>query len=58
MIKLKGNVIQVTGKDAKLLKKYARKYKMSQKKLLLECLMAAIQKYTFIDKDISLEKLS
>lgn len=57
MIKLKGNILTVTGKDEKILKKYAKEVGMTPEKFLIEALKRMMEKYTTIDKDILLEKL-
>ena len=57
MIKLKDKTLIITGKDEKLLKKYAKQAKMTPRTFLLAALKKVMEKYTFFEKDISLEKL-
>jgi hypothetical protein len=58
MIKLKGDILTVTGKDEKLLRRYAKEAKMTPKKFLIETIKKIAERYTFLDKDILIEKIN
>jgi hypothetical protein len=57
MIKIKGGLLIITGKDEKFLKAQAKKAKMPPKKILLQVLKFIEEKYTVIDKKILVERI-
>lgn len=57
MIKLKGKILVITGKDEKLIKKYARKAKMSPDEFVIEILKKMAEKYVVFEKDLKIERV-